>query len=230
MTLKTSLMDKFVDGMEYRILKGEMKVGEKLSPLRTMAEETGYSRSVINAGIVELENRGYLKIIPTKWIEVADFKRYGTLAVVEGIMKYDLYGYAELKAILDSRKLIECECAYEAAIYADKGVIKELEQLLKSAEKLVGVNERAQYDIKFHQLISIASGNMIYPIIMKSSGKSVNKLVKEFYKIDNIYGFVLDQHINIVKAIKMHDADLAKRKMLELLQHGEQKIYQNIMK
>lgn len=227
---RPSLMDRFVDGIEYGILKGDMKVGEKLPTLRTMAEESGYSRSVINAGIVELENRGYLKILPTKWITVADWRKEGTLAVIEGIMRYDLYGYEELKAILDCRKLIECECAYQAAMYADIGVLEELEQLINNAKTLVTVNERAEYDVNFHHLISIASGNLLYPIIMKSSGKSVYKLVSEFYKLDNIYGFVLDLHIIILNALKAHDADLAKQKMLELLKHGEQKILKNYLK
>lgn len=227
MAKKISLMEQFVAKIEYRILKGEMLTGEKLPPLRTMAEETGFSRSVINAGIVELENMGYLKIVPTKWIEVADWKQNGTLAVFEGLMKYNLYKINDLKSLLDSRKLIECECAYLAAQNASETVISELKNIVEGAKIIVDVEKRTDYDINFHHLVSIASGNMIYPLILKSSEKSARVLVANFYKMDNIYDFVLSKHREICSAIAMRDGEMAKNKMLELLNHGETKCYED---
>lgn len=227
MAKKTSLMEQFVANIEKKILSGEMLPGDKLPPLRTMAEDTGFSRSVINAGIVELSNMGYLKIVPTKWIEVADWKRGGTLAVFEGLMKYDLYKIEDLKSLLDSRKLIECECAFLSAENASITDIIELKRIVQSAKNIINTEKRTDYDINFHHLISITSGNMIYPLILKSSEKSARKLISNFYKMDNIYDFVLKKHKEIVEAIAIRDGELAKSKMLELLTHGEIKCYED---
>ena len=76
-----SLTEEFVRQLERKILTGEWKVGDSIPTLRTLSRDFSVSRSVVNAGIVELRNKGYIITMPRKGSIVADWKRDGTFAV-----------------------------------------------------------------------------------------------------------------------------------------------------
>ena len=59
-----SLTDLFVQQIENMILSGELSIGEQLPPVRDLSAKMGVSRSVINAGLVELEKLGFIEILP----------------------------------------------------------------------------------------------------------------------------------------------------------------------
>lgn len=224
---KNKFYGKVCIDVEVKILSGQMQPLDRLPPLRELAKQTGYSRSVINAGIVELENMGYLKVVPTKWIEVADWAKSGTLAVLEGLMRHNLYTKEHLRSLLESRKLVEGECARLAAQNATQEIIQELYNMVALASSITEAEMRTAYDMDFHRLIGAASGNIVYPLLLKSFGRATKDLVYRFYKMDNIYDFVLARHKEIVNAIANRDCSKAQAKMLQLLAHGEAKCYED---
>ena len=77
-----SLTDEVIKKLKYDILSGRYKKGERLPTLREMADSFGVSRSVINAVVVDMETSGYIRIVPTKWIEVADWESEGNLSIL----------------------------------------------------------------------------------------------------------------------------------------------------
>lgn len=219
---KLSLTDRFVKEIELKILKGEWAIGQKLPPLRELALDMQVSRSVVNAGIVELINKGYLKSLPRKWTEVNSWKREGTLAVLNGIMENNIWDEELLMSLFDSRMLIECESARLAAINRTEEDLAKLKSILSKEKKANNrtLEEIIGCDLLFHHTIAVASGNMVYPLILKSFEKSTFKLMGDFYSQD-VHKFVYDKHSELVKAIELKDADSAKIIMRELLAHGE---------
>ena len=59
-----SMTDLFVEQIENMILSGELAVGEQLPPARELSLKMGVSRTVISAGLVELEKLGFVEIKP----------------------------------------------------------------------------------------------------------------------------------------------------------------------
>ena len=59
-----SLKDLFVRELENKILSGELKIGDKLPSERELAASMHVSRAVVNTGIAELEQKGFLIIKP----------------------------------------------------------------------------------------------------------------------------------------------------------------------
>ena len=55
-----SLTDLFVQQIENMILSGELAIGERLPPARELAVKMGVSRTVVTAGLVELEKLGFV--------------------------------------------------------------------------------------------------------------------------------------------------------------------------
>ena len=87
-----SLKEMFVEQMESMILSGELAVGEKLPPERTLSESMGISRSVVNSGIIELERMGFLTIKPRVGAFVADYRRKGNLEIMRAILRHKTDG------------------------------------------------------------------------------------------------------------------------------------------
>ncbi|WP_334104712.1 winged helix-turn-helix domain-containing protein [Muricomes intestini] len=74
-----SLKDLFVQQLEEKILSGELPVGSKIPPERELAEKMRVSRAVVNGGINELSQKGFLEVLPRQGTYVADYSRNGNL-------------------------------------------------------------------------------------------------------------------------------------------------------
>ena len=57
-----SMTELFVQQIENMILSGELAIGEQLPPARELSVKMGVSRTVISAGLVELEKLGFVEI------------------------------------------------------------------------------------------------------------------------------------------------------------------------
>ena len=53
------LKEVFVQRLQGMILSGELLVGSKLPPERTLAEQMQISRTVVNSGLAELAEQGF---------------------------------------------------------------------------------------------------------------------------------------------------------------------------
>ena len=82
-----SLKELFVSELENKILSGELKVGEKLPSERELADSMQVSRAVVNSGIAEMEQKGFLIVRPRVGTFVEDYRKNGTLETFNSIMK-----------------------------------------------------------------------------------------------------------------------------------------------
>ena len=100
-----SLKELFVTQLENKILSGELKVGEKLPSERELATSMQVSRAVVNAGISEMEQKGFLIVRPRVGTFVEDYRKNGTLETLVSIMKYNGGSLAkdEVKSVLELR-------------------------------------------------------------------------------------------------------------------------------
>lgn len=56
------------------ILSGELAFGEQLPPARELAAKMGVSRTVVTAGLVELEKLGFVEIKARQGVYVCDYR------------------------------------------------------------------------------------------------------------------------------------------------------------
>ncbi len=219
--MKKSLTETIIEELKISILSGEYKSGEKLPTLRELAELYNVSRSVINAVVVDLETNGYIKIVPTKWIEVADWENEGNLSILSDLVQFGMLNMKQLQDLLEARKFLELECVRKAAENATKEQLGRLRALLIEEETEDDPKKRARYDLLFHYAICKLSGNMVYGFIMKAFEASAIPLIETFYSDHEVYAFVLDKHQCIANAIADKDGIKAEHEMRLLLEHGE---------
>ncbi|MBO7682801.1 MAG: FadR family transcriptional regulator [Clostridia bacterium] len=219
--MKKSLTETIIEELKISILSGEYQPGEKLPTLRELAELYNVSRSVINAVVVDLESNGYIKIVPTKWIEVADWKNEGNLSILADQVAFGLLDLEQLKDLLEARKFLELECVRKACQNAPKEHLARLRALIIEEESEDDPKKRARYDLLFHYAICKLSGNMVYGFIMKAFEASSIPLIEQFYSDHEVYSFVLDKHQCIADAIAAKNVTEAEKQMRLLLEHGE---------
>lgn len=99
-----SLKDLFVSELETMILSGKLEIGTKLPSERELAASMQVSRAVVNAGIAELEQKGFLVVKPRIGTFVEDYHRNGTIETLTSLMKYNggMLGDNEIRSILET--------------------------------------------------------------------------------------------------------------------------------
>ena len=219
--MKQSLTGQVVDTLKRAILTGEYLPGDRLPTLRELSELYEVSRSVVNAAVVDLESNGYIRIVPTKWIEVADWKAEGNLSILSDLVRFGLLDDKQLEDLLRARRFLELECVKLACTNASREDAAKLSALIIEEETENDPKKRARYDLRFHDLICKMSGNMVYGIIMNAFEDSSFPLIELFYRDPEVCGFVWEQHRWIADAIKTHQETEAETQMRLLLEHGE---------
>lgn len=224
-TLKAEgLKQLFIKDMEAKIIAGELKPGDHLPPERELAARMGISRSIVNSGILELAAKGFVAIRPRKGTEVVDFHHEGTPLALSSIMNYNR-GKLDLKLfgdMLETRLLIEVECAQRAAKNRSREDLRILSKLLEEAwgDSLPSVAGIVDFNFNFHHRITLASGNTVYPMIFKSFEPVCRNLIGMYFASGDYRRQSIQEHQELYGAILARKRDEAGRLMEEILLRG----------
>lgn len=207
-----SMTDLFVQQIENMILSGELAVGEQLPPARELAVKMGVSRTVVSAGLVELEKLGFVEIKPRQGVYVCDYRRRGTMETLVAIMRYN--GGAlrknEVRSLLETRDAMEVMCMRLVVERAGINELEELAPLLDSIRETNDNDEAAARIFAFHHELAVLSGNVLMPLLYHS------------FKPQSIYLWSIDckksgiasmyeRKLELYTALLNHDADTAAR-------------------
>ena len=83
-----SLKDVFIERFESLILSGQLQIGQKLPSERELVLRLGVSRPVVHKGLVDLEAKGLVTLIPRVGAVVNDYRREGSLALLNSLVTY----------------------------------------------------------------------------------------------------------------------------------------------
>lgn len=223
-----SLKEACITRLERMILSGELQIGDRLPSERSFAAQLNVSRPVLHTALVELEARGLVQIIPRKGVFISDFRRDGSLAMLSSLLSYHNGQLSpELnQSMLDMRQLLETETARLAALNRTGTQLGRLQEHV-AAELDADQDDAASLtdlDYQFHLDIAIASGNLVYPLIINSFKDVYIGLTGIFFKTyceSEVIQEVHAYHQQLVEAFINQDSSLAVHIMQEMLSHGE---------
>ena len=162
-----SLKDLFIREIEYKILSGELEVGDQLPTERELAEEMGVNRNIVRAGIASLAQKGFLTVKPRVGAFVADYMQTGGVDVLLAMMNYN-GGFPRRSEV---RAAIELKILFDTfAIRRMEGRVtaQQLDALWKLLEQLRACErpaDAASVCFAFFHTMSGYSGNTILPLI-----------------------------------------------------------------
>ena len=160
----------FIQEIENTILSGELRPGERLPTEREIAEQMNVPRSVVNAGLSDLERRGFVQVVPRRGTVVTDYMRFGNLETLSAIRDFN-GGYFDrrtFESIMEFRMLCEPRCAYLAALNRGDDNLREMEEFCQKRESADSLREAVHCRYGFEKAVYYATGNTIYPLIYNS--------------------------------------------------------------
>jgi len=223
-----SLKAACVARLEELILSGEIKPGEHLPAERDLAARLGVSRPVLHEALVDLAAKGLVTINPRRGVVINDFRKSGSFAILSSLLNYH-NGELDprfVRSLFDMRLLVETENARLAANNAGEEQFAVLGQLIEQekATDRGNVSALVELDFEFHLLISIASENMAYPLILNSFKSVYTHFTSAFYikagglpVIDEVYA----RQSRLLDALQAREPETTAERMKELLIHGE---------
>lgn len=220
-----SLKDVFVERFEGLILSGQVDVGQRLPSERDLATQLGVSRPVVHAGLAELEARGLVTVRPRARAVVNDYRRSGSLALLTSLINYQRgeIDPSLLVGMLDMRKLVETETARCAARQRTAEDLGRLGDLL-AAERAADPTDTAavtDLDFELHHAVALASGNPVYPLLIKSFEPAYKNFSGQFFAVPAVVAVVVEYHERLLECIDARDESGAAGVMDQLLQHGQ---------
>jgi len=222
-----TLTEEVVYQIESLILNGSLKPDQKLPPERELAVQLGVSRPVVHGGILQLEQKGLVRIEPRHGCFVNDYRISGSAELLTSLWhhKGDELEPAIVESMMEFRVAVEQEAAARAAGIVEGGdgdLHAELRALLDEAEKCDRNNSRllAKLDYEFHFTIALRSGNLVYPMLMNTFKSIYLTLLERFFGepevVDRVHRFRRD----LLDAIGRGDPEGARQLMRTLSEIG----------
>ena len=215
-----------------RIISGDLPPGSKLSSVVDLAANFGVGRSTVREALSALKAMGWIQIrqgggtyVSTELPNEADDMNSNS-----GFNS--LFQHAEsIKEILEVRKVLETGCASLAAENCSEEDIAALESILLQMEKNLAVDEEGEKaDVLFHLQIAKATQNALLINMMQSLSERMQETMKESRKLW-FYGEhasarrLLQEHTEIVAAIKARDESSAGDRMLQHISKVEKVLF-----
>lgn len=190
--ISPSLKELFISNIEAKILSGELPVGQQLPPERQLAQSMGVSRAVVNSGIVELENRGFLDVRPRVGTFVADYRRAGTMETLKSIMTYNRgrLRNEEIRSILEVRDALDKLAVADTIPHVTELDNMLLQEKVEAIRQARDNRQAAEAAFAFQHELAMLSGNTLLPLIFRSFYSSVLVLWERFcalHGIDTLY-------------------------------------------
>ena len=225
-----NLKNLFVQRIQGMILSGELLVGSKLPPERTLAEQMHISRTVVNSGLAELAEQGFLEVRPRQGTYVADHRRQGNLDTLAAITRYQggVLDREDIRSVLEVRRSMEHLAADRAIRYASDEALERLAVPLARIAAATGVDEAAQAAFTFRHELALAGGNTVLPLLFYSLREP---LIALWTRYCGRYGnlAVVRNTETLYSFIRNRDADGAScwiNAYLERIISGSQQVYE----
>jgi DNA-binding FadR family transcriptional regulator len=223
-----SLKDACIARLEELILSGELNIGERLPSERDFAARIGVSRPVLHETLVDLDAKGLVQIVPRRGVYVSDYRRSGSLAILSSLLAYHngKLDPSFMQSMIDMRLTVETESARLAALNRTPEQMVGFHAVLNEERQAANDNPQTltDLDFSFHLSVAIASGNLVYPLIINSFKGIYTSLTGEFFRkycgtpvVETVRQF----HVRLIEAFEGQNPESARSIMIEMLKHGE---------
>ncbi len=223
--LKTeSLKQVFISRFEQLILSGNLSRGQKLPSERELALQLGVSRPVVHEGLVELAAKGLVTMRPRVGTIINDYRQEGSPAILSSLINYrdGIIEPGLLDSMLDMRLLFQVEAARLAAGRRTRDQLNTLRKILEQEKETDpnDVDRVVKLDFHFHHMIAMASGNIVYPLLINSFKQVYANLASRFFSNGAMVPRVFYFHGKLLAAIEGKDEEAAVSIMKMMIEHG----------
>lgn len=187
------LRDVVFQTLRQAILRGQLKPGERLMEIH-LAEQLGVSRTPVREAIRKLELEGLVLMIPRRGAVVAEIT------------------ISDLEDVLEVRMALEELAVKHVCRRITPEQLSEIRRLAEEFKKTLNGNDVtacAQADMKFHDAIYEATGNLRLVQILNNLREQMYRYRMEYLKDRNSHKYLIEEHDEILKALENQDVQVA---------------------
>lgn len=223
------ISEEIVEQIKNLIAQGELKPGGRIPSERELSQLLGVSRPSVREAIMVLEATGFLESRQGGGTYVRSLTENSLTDPLSNMLESK--DPAMLHALVEARMGLETWSAYLAAKRARPEDVETLAELLAIMEKQAAKGGwDASVDADFHYAVTAAAQNTIQLHILDTIHSlfhtSLEVALFEFYRRQGYVDLLLSQHREIFQAIRDHNPELARQKMMEHLALVEDKMAQ----
>jgi GntR family transcriptional regulator, transcriptional repressor for pyruvate dehydrogenase complex len=196
--------------------------GDTFPTERELTESFKVGRSSVREGLRMLESRGVIRSVGNGTFVVAELRSplNRSLALLLSLEE------GNLRELYELRRMLEGEAA---ALAAARRSDEDLASMAAAVEDMAqGLDDRDAYasaDVRFHVAVAAATGNRVALHAMHAIRELLERALEQVYGIPGSAARSLEQHREILGAIRAGDAEEARGRMRRHLTRVEQEIH-----
>lgn len=179
------------------IVSMEFQPGQMI-PETALADQFGVSRTPVREALIKLANIGFVDVLPQR----------GTY-----VSKFSMEKILEARFI---REALESAVIAHVAENADDELVRECEAILEE-QKIAAENDNAlafqKLDDNFHQALSDRTGYLRVTQLIESEKAHMDRVRNLSLHMSGQYHRVLEQHRDILDALRARDPEAARKAM-----------------
>lgn len=201
------LYKRVVSRIEEMIVRGELQVGDKLPPERTLSRSFGVSRSSVRQAIQTLAEKGLLSSRRGDGTYVCEPDR----SLLVGPFRAAIHVQKDLlRDIMEFRLLLEPQIAVLAARHISPEQMDRLKVLVCDQQRrLLAGEDDKDLDAQFHRTLAEASRNQVILEVYGTIESVLNKSRSEFLQSAARKTGSVAAHLKIIDALEKGDTDEA---------------------
>jgi GntR family transcriptional regulator, transcriptional repressor for pyruvate dehydrogenase complex len=209
------LYSEIVDQIQRMIAAGELTVGDRLPPERTLAQTFRVSRNCIRQAIQALAEKQILESRRGDGTYVCAPDR----AVLIDSFASAIQAQKELlREIMEFRLLMEPQIAFLAAKHIGKDELDRLKIMVCDQQRKILAGEQdLELDAAFHLQLAESSRNRVIMKMVKTIETILNESRSEFLQSDTRRAKSILAHLKIIDALEKKDPEMAQQAMRDHL-------------
>ena len=208
---RATLPQEIVAAFTEMIMRGVWRPGDRIPPEKELAARFNVGRSTIREAVKSLVILGVIDARPGD----GSFIRAAESDLLSGAFQWGmLLTERNLGDLVDTRVLIEGECAARAAARGEASLASSLMRLVGGMrDRRQHPREFMQLDNRFHAEIAAAAGNALYLSLSKTIQSLVSVWYVETFRMEPTKAATIDEHLAIASAIADRNEQAARTAM-----------------
>lgn len=200
--------------IEQRILKGELRQGDRLPTERELADQFQVSRTAVREALKILAQKGLVDMRPGRGTIVIDGVHEAMQDSIGLLMKLKLGEVGGSANLVEVREILEIEIAGLAAARATEGEIGALRKAIEIMdENLHDADAFIAADNSFHEALARATQNTLIFILINSIVHLLSEQRKQVFEIEGGPQRGQLHHKRILESILARDPEAARMAM-----------------
>jgi DNA-binding FadR family transcriptional regulator len=206
------LFEQIVEQIRERIVRGELRAGDRLPPERELAVAFGASRTAVREALKTLAQMGLVEMAPGRGTVVTDNTSHAMRSSISLMMRVGRLGSPDY--LVELREIIEPEIAALAAERADAAEVAALRKAIERMDAALHYSEAyIVADNDFHRTLALATRN---PLILSLVDSIVDLLAEQRKLIFSAPGGPERGQLNhraLLEAVERRDVGAARAAM-----------------